>query len=75
MKQSDNQKVPITWKLVLNLLLFRDNELNYSKKAKFYLSLLLWTDVIGIILLIWALITFYVQLWELIMFIKNILNL
>lgn len=75
MKQSDSQKVPITWKLIFNLLLFKDEELKYSKKAKFWLSILLWTDVAGLILLIWGLIIFYVQLFELIIFMKNLLNL
>ena len=70
-QEEKNKHVPITWKLILNVMLFRDKELKYSKKAKFYLSLLLWVDVVGLILLIWGLVIFYYQLISLIILIKN----
>ena len=50
--------VVINWRLLINLLLFKDKRLSYSKDVKIGIGILLWLDVVGVGLLIWTIMFF-----------------
>lgn len=54
-----NIDIVIGWRLLLNLLIFRDRKLKYSKEVKIGIAALLWIDVIGIIIFIWFMVKFF----------------
>lgn len=58
---------------LINLLLFKYGNINYNKAIKISMSLILWADVIGLIILIWLLVDFYIKLWSIIMLIKDLI--
>lgn len=50
--------VVINWRILINLLLFKDKRLSYSKAVKIGIGVLLWLDVVGVGLLIWTIMFF-----------------
>ena len=76
MKEYDKPKPSMTFKqYILNLLLFKYDNIGYNKMIKIGMSLILWADVVGLIIFLWVMIKFYIQLWSVIIFLKDTLCL